>query len=83
MCDLRQQDRCRCSVSNGTCSERKRKEIWGCSLQVYLGTPLALEAGGCGYSAVSSAEQDAEVLDLVLGVDVDAEVGGRGGAGGI
>jgi len=44
-----------------------------------LGAPLALEAGGSGDGAVASAEQSTEALDLVLGVDVDAEVGGRGG----
>ena len=59
--------------------EEKQEEV---GLEVYLGAPLALEAGGSGDGAVASAEQSTEALDLVLGVDVDAEVGGRGGAGG-
>jgi hypothetical protein len=41
---------------------------------LYLGAPLALEAGGGGDCAVTSAEQGAQAVNLVLVVDVDAEV---------
>ena len=58
----------------------KRKEVVGS--KVYLGAPLALEACGGGDGAVASPEQGAEALDLVLSVDVDAEVSGRGGPAG-
>lgn len=59
----------------------KRKEVVG--FKVYLGTPLALETCGGSDGAVASPEQGAEALDLVLGVNVDAEVSGRGGAAGV
>ena len=75
MCLLRQ-DWSRCSVTNWVGTEEKLEKV---GLEVYLGAPLALEAGGSGDGAVASAEQSTEALDLVLGVDVDAEVGGRGG----
>lgn len=37
-----------------------------------LGAPLALEAGGFGDGAIASSKQRAQAVDLVLGVDVDA-----------
>lgn len=48
-----------------------------------LGAPLALEACGGVDGAVASPEQGAEALDLVLSVDVDAEVSGREGPAGV
>jgi hypothetical protein len=47
----------------------------GLTEEAYLGAPLALEAGGGGDGAITSAEQGAQAVDLVLRVDVDAEVG--------
>lgn len=43
-------------------------------MDLYLSSPLALEAGSGRDGGVASAEQRAEAVDLVVGVDIDAEV---------
>lgn len=49
------------------------------SCYTYLSSPLALDAGCSGDVVVAAAEQRAQAVDLVLGVDVDAEVAVRPG----